>query len=141
MMRPDVFEEEYGVALLPMQENQSSSCGDGEVSWFFSSCGRRLGFPLELRWGWPLITRVFSATSGLLANCERHLGILLEAWQGDRDASRGEAGDPVSLCSCHRDIGIPIDFQEESGIVSFGSTELSDPLKLPNCVRPPVEMR
>ena len=35
------------------------------------------------------------------------------------DASRGEAGEPVFYSSCHRDIGIPINFQEESGIVSF----------------------
>ena len=35
------------------------------------------------------------------------------------DASRVEAGDPVSLSICHGDIGIPINFQEESGIVTF----------------------
>ena len=45
--------------------------------------------------------------------------ILHKAWQGNRDASRCEVGDPVSLSSCHRDIGIPINFQEESGIVTF----------------------
>ena len=44
---------------------------------------------------------------------------LFEAWQGNRDASRGEAGDPVSLPSSHRDIGISINFEEESGIVTF----------------------
>ena len=60
-----------------------------------------------------------SVTSGFLCSWEIHLGILLEVWQGNRDASRGEARDPVSLCSWHRDIGIPINFQEESGIVSF----------------------
>ena len=37
--------------------------------------------------------------------------------QGNTDTSRGEAGDPGSLSSCHRDIGIPINFQQESGIV------------------------
>ena len=57
--------------------------------------------------------------SGLLSSCKGHLGILLEAWQGNRDSSRGEAGDPGSLSSCHMDIGILIDFQEESDIVSF----------------------
>ena len=64
-------------------------------------------------------TRACSETSRLLSSCEGHLRILLEAWQGNRDASRGETGDPGSLSSCHRDIGIPISFQEESGIVSF----------------------
>ena len=35
------------------------------------------------------------------------------------DASGVEAGDRVSLSSWHRDIGLPINFQEESGIVTF----------------------
>ena len=55
----------------------------------------------------------------ILCSCEIHLRIFLEVWQGNRDASRGGTGDPVSLCSWYRDIGIPISFQEESGIVSF----------------------
>ena len=57
--------------------------------------------------------------SGLLSSCEGHLEFLLEAWQGNSNASQGEAGDPGSLSSCHRDIGIPINFQDESDIVSF----------------------
>ena len=55
---------------------------------------------------------------------------LLEAWQGNTDASRGEAGDPGSVSSCHSDIGIPINFQEDSGIVTFCSIELRVPLKV-----------
>ena len=57
--------------------------------------------------------------SGLLSSYEGHLRNLLEAWQGNTDASRGETGDPGSLSSCHSDIGIPINFQEEPGIVTF----------------------
>ena len=45
--------------------------------------------------------------SGLLSSCEGHLGILLEALQGNKDASRYEAGDRGSLSRGHRDIGIP----------------------------------
>ena len=84
---------------------------------------------LELQWesgvysrvaaGRAFNTRVCSLTSGLLCSCVGQLGILLEAWQGYRDISRGEAGDPGSNSSCHRDIGIPINFQEESSIVSL----------------------
>ena len=48
------------------------------------------------------ISYFFSVTSGLLSSCKGHLRILLEAWQGNRDASRGEAGDQGSLFSCHR---------------------------------------
>ena len=62
--------------------------------------------------------------SGLLSSYEQHLRNLLEAFQGNTDPSQCEAGDPVSLSSCHGDIGIPINFQEESGIITFRSIEL-----------------
>ena len=64
-------------------------------------------------------TRVCSVTSGLLSSYKGHLRNLLEACQGNMDASRGEVGDPDSLSSCHSDIGNPINFQQESGIVTF----------------------
>ena len=40
------------------------------------------------------------------------------------DASAGESGDRGSLSSWHSYIGIPINFQEVSGIITFGSSEL-----------------
>ena len=49
-------------------------------------------------------------------------------------------GDQGSLSSFHRDIGIPINFQEETSLVSFGSLELREPLKVSRDVRPPVQM-
>ena len=64
-------------------------------------------------------TRVCSATSGLLSSYEGHVRNLHDAWQGNTDASRSEAGYQVYLSNCHSDIGIPINFQEESGIVTF----------------------
>ena len=36
----------------------------------------------------------------------------------------------MSLACCHSDIGIPINFQVESGLISFGSIDLHVPLKL-----------
>ena len=54
-----------------------------------------------------------------MSSYKGHLRNLLEAWQGITDASQGEAGNPMSLSSCHSDIGIPINFHEESGIVTF----------------------
>ena len=50
-------------------------------------------------------------------------------------------GDQGTLSSFHRDIGIPINFQEESSLVSFGSLELHEPLEVSRDVRPPVQMR
>ena len=47
----------------------------------------------------------------------------------------------MSLSSFHRDIGIPINFQEESSLVSFCILELHEPLEVSRDVRPPVQMR
>ena len=57
--------------------------------------------------------------TGLLSSYEGHLRNLIEVWQGNTDATRGEMGDTGYLSSCHNDIGIPINFQEESDIVTF----------------------
>ena len=50
-------------------------------------------------------------------------------------------GDLSPLSSFHRDIGIPINFQEESGLGPFQNTELLEPLEISSYVRPPVVMR
>ena len=39
--------------------------------------------------------------------------------QDNTDASGVEVGDQASLSSFHRDIGIPINFQEESGLGTY----------------------
>ena len=61
---PYVFDREHVIALHAMQGNQASSLGEGEVSWFSSSCGRNLGYILGVRWGWPFKTCVYSVASG-----------------------------------------------------------------------------
>ena len=50
-------------------------------------------------------------------------------------------GDHWALSSFHRDIGIPINFQEESGLGPFRNTELRGPLEVSSDARPPVQMR
>ena len=57
--------------------------------------------------------------SGLLSSYYGHLRNLHEPWQENTDASRGEVGDRGTHSSCHSDIGIPINFQQESGNVTF----------------------
>ena len=57
------------------------------------------------------------------------------------NTSLGEAGDEASLSSWHSDIGIPINFQEESGIITFCSIELGPPREVSRDVRPCVLMR
>ena len=74
---------------------------------------------LELWRGWPFETRVCSAKSGHLSSYDEHLGKLNYTWQENTDPSGGEAGGQVSLIIWHSYIGIPINFHEESGIVTF----------------------
>ena len=38
-----MFDWEYGIALNAMQGNRASSPDEGDVSWDFSSCSRKLG--------------------------------------------------------------------------------------------------
>ena len=129
---PYVFDWEHGYPQHEMQGNRASSCGEGELSWVFSSCGRHLVYILELRRGWPFETRVCSAKSGLLSRYDGHLGKLSYAWQENTDASEGEPGSQASLISWHSYIAIHINFHEESGIIIFWSTELSAPLEVSN---------
>ena len=70
---PYLFDSEYVVALHAMQGNRSSSPGEGDVSWDFSSCGRKLGYILELQQGWPFEISLGSAKSGLLSSYDGHL--------------------------------------------------------------------
>ena len=44
-------------------------------------------------------------------------------------------GDQVSLSSFHRNIGIPLNFQEKSGLGTFGSIEIRSPLEVSRDVR------
>ena len=57
------------------------------------------------------------------------------------DASGGEAGDRVSLSSWHSDIGIPINFQKESGIVTFEALNSAGLSRCQRDVRPHVQIR
>ena len=116
---PYMFDWEYGIALHEMQGNRASFPSEGDVSYDFSSCGRNLGYIRELQRGRSFETPLWSAKSGLLCSYEGHLWNLNKAWQNNTDTSGRDVGDQESLSSFHRDIGIPINFQEESSLVSF----------------------
>ena len=58
---------EKAITLHGMQGNRASSRGKGEVSWVFSSCGRHLGYILELRRGCTFLTGVCLVKSGHLS--------------------------------------------------------------------------
>ena len=129
---PYIFDWEHGTPQHAMQGNRASPCGEGEVSWVFSSCGRHLVYILQLRQGWTLETRFCSAKSGLLSSYEGHVGKLNYAWQENTDTSGGEPRCKASLINWASYIGIPINFHKESGIVTFWSIELSAPLEVSN---------
>ena len=76
-------------------------------------------YTLELPRGWAFEIRVCSAKSGHLSSYDGHLGKLNYPWQENTDGSGGEPGGQVSLISWHNYICIPINFHEESGIVTF----------------------
>ena len=96
---PYIFDWEHGTPQHERQGNRAWSCGEGEVSWVFSSCGMPLVYILELGLGWPFETRVCSAKSGLLSSYDGHFGKLNYAWQENTDASGGEPGVQASLIS------------------------------------------
>ena len=70
---PYLSDSELWIDLHPMHGNQASSPSEGYVLWDFSSCGRNLGYILELQRGWPFKTPLCSAKSGLKSSYDRHL--------------------------------------------------------------------
>ena len=70
---PYVFDWENAIALDTMQGNRASSRGEEKASWVFSSCGRKLGYILELWRGRPFETGVCSVKSGHLSRYEGQL--------------------------------------------------------------------
>ena len=70
---PYVFDWENAIAVVTMLGNRATSRGEGKVSWVLWSCGRNLGYILELRRGCPFETGVCSVKSGHLSRYEGHL--------------------------------------------------------------------
>ena len=70
---PYMFDWVHGIAQHARQGKPASPLGEGQVSLFFLSCGRNLGYILELRRGWPFKTHVCTAMSGLLSSYNGHL--------------------------------------------------------------------
>ena len=60
---PLSFEMKDWPEFKPLQGNQVSSPSEAYVSWDFPSCGRIVGYILELWQGLPLTTFAFSVTS------------------------------------------------------------------------------
>ena len=105
---------EGGISLSTPQQKRASSRVKGRISWLFSSYGRKLGVPLDLRWGSQGPAGVASGKSSLHACCEGPLGIPLQSVQGPRASSRVEARTSGILSRVDMDLGFPMAFQQES---------------------------
>ena len=65
---PYVFDWEHRIALHTVQGIRASSPTEVGDSLDFSSCGRNLGYILEVQRGWPFETPLCSGKSGLLSS-------------------------------------------------------------------------
>ena len=70
---PYVFDWENAIAVDTMQGNRASSGGKGKVSWVIPSCGRNMGYILDLRQRCSFESSVCSVKSGHLSRYEGHL--------------------------------------------------------------------
>ena len=126
---PKVFALEHAIALQATQGNR-----------IISQRGRSFMVFLHLRRISELYSRVMAGmilqTSCLFRDIRTPVSLRGSPHESPRRLAgqygpfSGEAVDPGSLSSCDSDIGIPINFQQESGIVSLLSIELHVPLKL-----------
>ena len=101
-------ERRWDFSPTPQWERASSHI-EGRISWFFSSCTRKLGVPLELLLGLQGPALVASGRSSLQASCEGPLGIPLQSVPGPRSSSGAEATTSGFLSSDDMDLGVPIE--------------------------------
>ena len=139
------FEREPGIALEVLQEKRASSRVDRGISWFVSSCGRRLGVPLQVPPGAqePLVLpqgsqvsiRVARVCTGVLWSHGR--GIRPQfAWKGEsQDVSRVAAGSVGSLELPQGPEGASHVVSGKSGILWSCEGPLGIPLELVQATR------
>lgn len=83
------------------------SVWDG-ISWFFLSCGGKLGVALELQWGSQGTSTVAKRQSSLLSSFEGKLGIALESLQWNPASSQVE-GRSCGFLSWGGKLGVPLE--------------------------------
>ena len=88
---------------------KASSHFEGRISWFFSSCSRKLGVPIEVRRGLQRPARVSSGKASLHASCQGPLGIPLQSLPGPRSSYGVEGRTSGFLSSADMDLGLPLE--------------------------------
>ena len=82
-----MFDWENAIALDTMQGNRGSFRREGNVSWVFSSCGRNLGYILELQWVLSIGNSSLFIEVRNLSRYEGQLRNVNKAWQENTEAS------------------------------------------------------
>ena len=104
------LKREDGISLETSQWNRASSCVEGRISFFPSSCSRKHGVHLELRFRPQGNPHVASEKSSLHVSCEGPLGIPLQSLPGSRSSSAVEARTSGFLSSADLDLGVLLSF-------------------------------
>ena len=112
------------------QWRRASSRVKGIISWFFSSCARKLGVPLLFQLGPQGPTRVAAGKSSLHASCEWTLGTPLQSVPGPTSSSGAEARTSGFSPVFKWILGFLWSFKRASGLVSCGDMQVHFPLKL-----------
>ena len=85
---------------------------EGRISWFFSSCGKKIGVPLELRGGPQGRTQVATGKSSLHASCEGTLAIPLHSVLRPRSLSGAENATSDYFSSADIDLGVSMEIPQ-----------------------------
>ena len=101
---------------------RASSRFEGRISWFFSSCSRKLGVPLKLQQGPHGPARVASVKSSLHGRCVGPLRITLQSVLSPSSSSGAEARTSGFHSSADMDFGVPMEFQKGSQASSLVET-------------------
>ena len=142
-----MFKGDGGIFLEMLQRKRASSCIEGRISWFFSSCNTKICVPLELQrepqgpQGPQGPARAASGKFSLHVNCEGPLQIPLQSVPGPMSSSGAEARTSVFISTADLDLSIPMAFQQ--GSQASSRMETCKFAFLPSCnssVRLPVEL-
>ena len=139
----DPFEAQEGMWAFSRdtQWRRPSSRVKGIISWFFSSCARKLGVPLLFQRGPQGPTRVAAGKSSLHASCEWTLGTPLQSVPGPTSSSGAEARTSRFLSSADSVLGVPMELQQWSQASSHVETcKFAFLLSCNSSVRFPVEL-
>ena len=119
------FKGEGGISCEMPQCKRASSYVEGRISWFLSSCAKKLGVPLKLRLGSQGPDRFASRKLGLYVSCNGPLRIPLQSVPEPSTSSAVEAGTSVFITRADMDLGVPMEFQQGSQSSSHVETHKS----------------